>query len=242
MPDDVPHSTLDLLAAELVTKVRRAATAQADTALAAQFDGMRLEVDAASTEIAEYAAVSTSPHLRVSAEHRQSLESRTAWVEAQIARVRTILAEDPRAVRQGKVWRETKQAIEALRKDLVLARDAGYAALLEEFVAGDRQLLETVPPGIAGLREYRAAVETFESTADRRPRSIDDVAQAAAAGRRLRDLRERVERDAVPSEFQDEWRVLRAGGLSLTALTDDFRAWLDSHGLSQAIVLTYRAA
>lgn len=243
MSDHAHPATLDRLAAELVAKVRRASAAQTGAALAAQFDGMRRHVDTASTEIAECAEVVTkSPLLRIAKEQRETLESRRSWVESQIARVRSVLEEDPGAVRQGAVWRETKQAIEALRDELVLARASGYAALLEEFVAADRQLLQSVPPATAALREYRTAIDALELIADRPPRSIDDVAKAAAAGRRLRELRERVERDAVPGEFQEEWRALRANGLPLAALSDEFRAWLDSHGITKSIVLTYRPA
>lgn len=243
MSNDAASATLDRLAAELLAAVRRASTAQADAALAAQFEGLQLQVDDATAEITECAqVVARSPLLRIPQEERENLESRRSWVVSQIDRLRSVAAENPAAVRQGPVWRETRQAIDALRKELTAARAGSYRALLEEFAAGDRELLESVPPGTAGLVAYRRAIEDLESFATRQPRSLDDVAQAAAAGRRLRELREQVERDAVPAEFQDEWRALREGGLRLPALTDEFRAWLDSHGLAKSVVLTYRAA
>lgn len=242
MSSDASSATLDRLAAELVAAVRRASAAQADAALAAQFEGMQLQIDEAAAEIAECAHVVTrSPLLLIPQEQRENLESRRSWLASQIDRLRSVVAENPAAVRQGPVWRETRQAIDALRKELAAARADSYTALLKEFVVADRELLESVPPGTAGLGEYRRAIEDLESLAARQPRSLDDVVRAAAAGRRLRELREQVERDAVPAEFQDEWRALRASSLRLPALTEEFRAWLDSHGLAKSVVLTYRA-
>jgi hypothetical protein len=57
----------------------------------------------------------------------------------------------------------------------------------------------------------------------------------------MKTLREKVESDAVPEEFQDQWRQVRAAGLPLAEVTDAFVAWLRERGLASSTVLTYRA-
>jgi hypothetical protein len=102
-------------------------------------------------------------------------------------------------------------------------------------------VFETLPPGITGVRDYRVAIEDFERQRAQRPTTADDVREAAATGRRLKNLREKVEAEAVPEEFQHQWRQVRTVGLPLAELTDAFVAWLRERGLSHATVLTYRA-
>lgn len=242
MPDTQTPSVLDELAHELAASVRRASSAAADAQLVAQLDVMRSAIEAATGPIAECMSVLMgSPLLNVPEEQSATLAERKEWVAAQIEKLREAFASDPGSIRKASLWRDTKNAFEKLRDELLNARAASYESLVDGFAAGDRELLQTLPPRTAGTREYREAIENFNLIRGRLPGTVEDVAKAAAAGRRLRALREQVESAAVPAEFQEQWRALRADGLALSKLTPEFRGWLDEHSLSRSVVLEYRA-
>ena len=222
--------------------MRHAAGARTNADLVAAFHGMTRDVDTAAVEIERCAAVLRGPSPLVLPEHYPGeLRARTEWVQAQIGKVRDTIEKDPMRVRQGALWRETQRAFNTLRTELLEVLDAAYSGLLDSFAADDRHVLETLPPGIAGERDYRIAIDDFERHAATRPTTPEDVKQAAAAGRRLQSLRETVEAEAVPDEFQDQWRQVRTTGLPLAEITDAFAAWLRERGLANSTVLTYSA-
>lgn len=236
------ESELDRLASELEREVRHAAGARASAELVAAFRGMTLDVDAAATEIEQCAAVLLGPSpLVLPDSYAKEFQERKEWLGAQIAKVRATIDKDPMRVRQGTLWRETQKAFNTLRDELLDLLDSAYASLLDTFSADDRHVLETLPPGITGVRDYRAAIDDFERYVAARPASVDDVRQAAAVGRRLKSLREQVEAEAVPEEFQEQWRQVRTTGLPLADLTDAFVAWLRERGLANSTLLTYRS-
>jgi hypothetical protein len=242
MSESAPQSELDRLAAELAREVRHAAGARANAELVAAFHGMTQDVETAAIEIERSATVLRGPSsLVVPDGYPGGLQDRTQWVQAQIAKVRETLEKDPMRVRQGALWRETQKAFTTLRADLLEMLDAAYSNYLASFAADDRHLLETLPPGITGVRDYRRAIDDFERCAAGRPTTADDVRVAGAAGRRLKSLREKVEAEAVPEEFQDQWRQVRTTGLPLSELTDAFVTWLRERGLASSTVLAYRA-
>lgn len=242
MTTSAPQSELDRLAAELAREVRHAAAARANAELVAAFHGMTRDVETAATDIEQCAAVLRGPSPLVLPEtYPRELQARTEWIQAQIAKVRETIEQDPMRVRQGPLWRETQRAFNTLRTELLEVLDAAYSSLLDSFAGDDRHVLETLPPGIAGVRDYRIAIDDFERCAAKRPTTTDDARAAAAAGRRLKSLREKVEAEAVPAEFQDQWRQVRTTGLPLADLTDPFVAWLRERGLAGSTVLTYRA-
>lgn len=235
------QSELDRLAAELAREVRHAAGARADAELVAAFHGMTREVESAVTEIDQCAAVLRGPSPLVLPEsYPGQFQARTEWILAQIEKVRATVETDPMRVRQGTLWRETQRAFSTLRAELNELLDTAYSSLMDSFAGDDRHVLETLPPGITGVRDYRMAIEDFERHMGRRPTTADDVRDAAATGRRLKSLREKVEAEAVPEQFQDQWRQVRTVGLPLAELTDAFVAWLRERGLSHSTVLTYR--
>lgn len=236
------ESDLDRLASDLAREVRDAAVARSNAELVAAFHGMTREVENAAAEIEQCTAIlrGRSP-LVLPESYPGELQSRTEWILGQIEKVRGTIEKDPMRVRQGTLWRETQRAFNTLRSELIEVLKAAYDALIESFAADDCHVLETLPPGISGARDYRVAIEEFERHAARRPTTADEVREAAAAGRRMKGLREKVEADAVPEEFQDQWRQVRSQGLPLVELTDAFVAWLRERGLANSTVLTYRA-
>lgn len=236
------QSELDRLAAELAREVRHAAGSRANAELVAAFHGMTRDVEVAAAEIEQCAAVLGGPSSLVLPEtYPGELRARTEWVQAQISKVRETVEKDPMRVRQGALWRETQKAFNTLRTELLEVLDAAYSSLLDSFGGDDRHVLETLPPGISGERDYRIAIDDFERYATARPTTLEDVRQAVAAGRRLQSLREKVEAEAVPEEFQDQWRQVRTTGLPAAELTDAFMAWLRERGLATSTVLTYRS-
>ena len=241
MMAEVATPELDSLASELEQRVRHAAAARSGAALAAQFETMRSELESATSEIEECLTVLLdSPSLELPGAP-EDLEQRKAWVAEQLGAVRTKLAENPAAIRQGDLWRSFKRAIETLRSELVEARALAYATFLDQFPAGDRELFESLPPEIPGVREYGEAIDGFERARDRLPRTVEEVARAAAAGRRLAERRDHVENEAVPPEFRDDWRALRGEGLALPELSEPLRAWLEEHDLAGSVLLRYRS-
>ena len=235
-------SVLDELTSGLQASVRRAVAGRTQAGLFAEFDTMRDELETAVGPIGEALAVLGATEMPVGAETRALLDSRRAGLVEQLAKVRETLTHDPAKVRQGTLWRTTRQAIAALRSEALAARDVAFQALLAPFADGDRELADSLPPGTEGLAAYRAALLAFEELAERPPRTAADVAHAAGAGRRLKSLRERVEAGAVPEAFRDYWRELRGAGMPITRLTPEFRAWLDERGLAGNIVVRYRGA
>jgi len=235
------QSELDRLAAELAREVRHSAGARANAELVAAFHGMTRELESAVAEIDQCAAVLRGPSPLVLPEsYPQQFQTRTEWILAQIDKVRATVETDPMRVRQGTLWRETQRAFNTLRSELIELLDAAYSGLMESFVGDDRHVLESLPPGITGVRDYRMAIEDFERLIGKRPTTADEVRQASATGSRLKGLRDKVEAEAVPEEFQDQWRQVRTVGLPLAELTDAFVAWLRERGLSESTVLTYR--
>ena len=235
-------SELDRLATELAREVRHAAGARASAELVAALHGMTRDVDAAATEIEQVMAVLHGPSALVLPDtFPAGLRARADWVQAQVAKARQAVEKDPMRVRQGPLWRETQKAFNTLRSELLQVLDDAYSSLLDPFAADDRRVLETLPPGTSGLRDYRAAIEDFEHAAAKRPRSVEDIKAAAAVGRRLKSVREKVEVAAIPAEFQDQWRRVRASGLPMPELTDAFMDWLREQGLAGSTVLMYRA-
>ena len=240
MMTEATSPVLDTLATQLEQRVRHAAAARTGAALAAQFDGMRGDLESASSEIDECMTVLFDSRLLQLPSEGADFEQRKAWVAEQLRAIRKKLDENPASVRQGDLWRNTKRAIETLRNELLEAREQAYAAFLDEFAAGDRELLQSLPPGVSGAEDYRQAIEEFERVRERLPGKVDDVARAAAAGRRLEKCRHRVESEAVPAAFKDDWRALRGEGLPLTALNEELLAWLKEHELARSVVLQYR--
>jgi hypothetical protein len=237
-----PRAALDRLAAELAREVRLASAARSSAELVAAFHGMTSEIDSAAADIEQCTATLRGPSpLVVPASYPEDFRGRTDWILTQIAKVRKTIEADPMRVRQGTLWRETQRAYNTLRTELQQLLDTAYQTLLESYAADDRRVLETLPPGITGTRDYRVVIEEFDDHASRRPTSPEDVRAAVAVGRRLKNLRERVEAEAVPEEFQEQWRQVRADGLPFAELTDAFAAWLTERGLADSVLLTYRA-
>lgn len=235
-------SRLDELAEELHREVRHAAGARADAEVAAAFDGMTNALNTVAGQLESYGAVvaGRSP-LKFPPTFVQSLGERKAWVDAQVKKVRDVIAEDPMKVRQGKLWSETHRAATTMRNDLAEAIDEAYRQVLEPFRGDDRDILETLPPSTPGVAEYRDAIHTFNRFAEARPTSPEDVTMAVAAGRRMQRHREEVEAQAVPAEFADQWRLLRTTGLPLTEMTDGFSSWLRERGFASLTVVTFGA-
>jgi hypothetical protein len=235
------QSELDRLAAELAREVRHAAGARANAELVAAFHGMTRELESAVAEIDQCVGVLRGPSpLVLPASYPEQFQARTEWILAQINKVRGTVEADPMRVRQGTLWRETQRAFNTLRAELIELLDTAYSSLMDSFAGDDRHVLESLPPGITGVRDYRMAIEDFERLIGTRPTTADEVQQAAAIGSRLKDLRDKVEAEAVPEEFQGQWRQVRTVGLPLAELTDAFVAWLRERGLSESTVLTYR--
>lgn len=232
--------TLDALAAELVQEVERAAAARAQAGLVAEFDGMRTDVEAVLAPISEAAVVFDSPHLALTAEQKAEVSERQRRLAAQLEKVQAALGQQPEKVRRGELWKETKRAMEALRASLESVRATNYEALLAAFADGDHDLLDSLPSGTPGVNEYRIALNAFERVREQAPQTPQDVATAEAAARRLKDIRERVEADAVPSAFRAQWRALRGAGIPLAALTPEFRQWLEEHGVAENVMIVYR--
>lgn len=231
---------LDQLADDLQMSVRRATAARAEAGMVAQFDGMRADVEGAIQPIREGLSVLEAPELHVSPEITSQLKARREWLQAQLDKVGTALEKDPSSIRRGELWRETKKAIQTLRTDLLNVRSAAFSAMLAPYSERDQELMESLPPGTTGLTEYRSALSAYETALERLPTTAAEVAVADAAGRRLREIRERVEAAAVPAEFREQWRALRGAGLGLTDLTPEFSDWLAEPGLDVNVVLVYR--
>lgn len=235
-------SRLDELADALHREVRHAAGARADADVAAAFDGMTKELNTVASQLESYGAVASGPSpLKFPPTFAQSLGERKTWVDAQVKKVRHVIAEDPMKVRQGKLWSETQRAASTMRNDLAEAIDEAYNQLLEPFRGDDRDILETLPPRTPGVAEYRDAIDEFDRLAEVRPTSTEEVTAAAAAGRRMQRHREEVEAKAVPAEFADQWRLLRTSGLPLTEMTDGFSSWLREQGFASSTVVTFGA-
>ena len=231
---------LDALAAELVQEVERATAARAQAGLVAEFDGMRTDVETLIVPISEAAVVFESSHLALTAEQKAEFSARQQWLAAQIEKVNAALEKQPEKIRRGEIWKEMKRAMEALRASLESARAANYEALLAGYADGDHDLLDSLPSGTPGVTEYRTALNAVERVRERAPQTPQDVATAEAAARRLKEIRERVEAAAVPSEFRAQWRSLRGAGIPLAALTPAFRQWLEEHGVAENVMVVYR--
>jgi hypothetical protein len=235
-------SRLDDLAAELAREVRDASGARADAEVAAAFDGMTSDVNVVASEIEQHARLLRGgSSLSVPAGFPGELAERTLWVNAQIKKIRETIESDPMRVRQGNLWRETQRAFRTLSSELAETVDAAYSALMDTFRGDDREVLETLPPGISDAHDYRVAIAAFEGVAEARPTTAAEVTDAAAVGRRLVALREQVEAQAVPVEFREQWRRVRTSGLPLDDVTEPFTAWLRERGLANSTVLTIRA-
>jgi hypothetical protein len=231
---------LDQLADDLRASVRRATAARAEAGLVAQFDGMRADVEGAIEPIREGLSVLNAPELSLNAEATSQVRARREWLQTQLEKVRAGLEKDPSSIRRGGLWRETKKAIDTLGEELSNIRLEAYNAMLAPYSERDLELLDSLPPGTSGVDEYRTALRAYENALDRVPSTPAEVAAADQAGRRLREIRERVEAAAVPAEFSEQWRALRGSGLGLTELTDEFRDWLATQGLNANVVLVYR--
>jgi type II secretory pathway component PulJ len=176
----------------------------------------------------------------MTAEQTTEVAERQRWLQAQIEKVHAALEKQPEKIRRGELWKETKRAMDALRTSLEMARASNYDALLAGYAEGDHELLDSLPAGTSGVTEYRTALNVFERVRDRAPQTPHDVATAEAAARRLKEIRERVEADAVPSDFRTQWRSLRGAGIPLSALTPEFRQWLEEHGVAENVMVVYR--
>ncbi len=231
---------LDALAAGLVQEVERAAAARAQAGLVAEFDGMRADVEAVIAPISDAAVVFDSSHLALTAEQEADVSEKQRWLAAQLEKVHAALDKQPEKIRRGDIWKDTKRAVEALRASLESARATNYEALLGSFADGDHDLLDSLPSGTPGVNDYRIALNAFERVRERAPQTPQDAVTAEAAARRLKEIRERVEADAVPSAFRAQWRALRGAGIPLAALTPEFRQWLEEHGVAENVMVVYR--
>jgi hypothetical protein len=236
------ESELDRLASELALEVRDAAAARTNSELVSMLDAMTKEVDATATAIQQTAAVLRGPSpLTLPPSYADDIRGRNDWVAGQVAKVRAAVESDPMRVRQGKLWSDTQKAFNTLRAEVVAVLSTAYGELLDSYASDDRQVLETLPPGVTGARDYSAVIGEFEQHRSQTPQTLDSIRAAVAVARRLKDLRERVESESVPEQFQDEWRQIRTTGLPLTKVTDEFMVWLRDPDLAKAIVLTYGA-
>ena len=188
-------SRLDELADALHREVRHAAGARADAEVAAAFDGMTKELNTVASQLESYGAVVSGPSpLKFLPTFAQSLGERKTWVDAQVKKVRDVIAEDPMKVRQGKLWSETQRSARTMRNDLAEAIDEAYHQLLEPFRGDDRDILETLPPRTPGVAEYRDAIDEFDRLAEvgrqaprrsrRRPPPGDECSATARKSKR----------------------------------------------------------
>jgi hypothetical protein len=123
---------------------------------------MTRDVDTAAAEIEQCAAVLRGPSpLVVPESYPEDLRARTEWIRGQIGKVRATVEADPMRVRQGTLWRETQRAFNTLRTELLEVLDSAYSSLMDSFVGDDRHVLETLPPDIAGVRDYGVAIDDF---------------------------------------------------------------------------------
>jgi len=235
-------AVLDDLATQLSTAVRKAVVGRKQAGLVAQFDGMRSALENAAGPIGEALAVLEAPEFELDEETGNRLAARRQALGLKFEQVREALAAEPEALRRGALWRDTREAITALQGGAMAARAETYRTLLEPYADGDRDLADSLPPDTQDLDEFRKVLSQYEAAVERMPRSADEVARAVATGRRLKEIRERVEARAVPERFRDQWRYLRGPGLPVTGLTPEFRAWLDERGLAANVVLHYRGA
>jgi ribosomal 50S subunit-associated protein YjgA (DUF615 family) len=241
MATDSPSRSFDELAAELESVAKRAKAAAADASLTAELATMGGEAEAATLPIAEATSVLyDSERITLNPSEASELDRRRQWLGDQLERVLEQFREDPTKIRRGPLWKDTKQAIEHLRQELFTLRDEHYQALLAEYPDDDGEHLRSLPPDTTGLDEYVRAIDAFERARSNSPTSAADVDRAVTAGERLRDCRAQVESEAVPAEFRIHWRQLRGGGLALTELTEELRAWLSAHGIEDEVVLRLR--
>lgn len=235
-------AVLDDLATQLSAAVSQAVVGRKQAGLVAQFDGIRSELENAAGPIGEALGVLEAAELEVDEETADRLAERREVVRRKFEQIREALADEPETIRRGTLWRDTRQVITALQGHAVTVRAEAYRRMLESYADGDGELADSLPPNTEGLADYRAALRHFEEMAESTPRSANEVARGADAGRRLKDMRERVEARAVPERFRDQWRELRGPGLPVTRLTPEFRAWLDERGVAANVVLHYRGA
>jgi hypothetical protein len=233
-------AVLDDLVSELSASVRLAVVGRKQAGLVAEFEGMRSDLENAAGPIGEVLVVLEVPDLALDEETVERLAARREVVRRRFEQVREALADEPAAIRRGTLWRDTRQAVIGLRGDAVAARAEAYRTLLEPYSDGDRDLANSLPPNTKDLDEFRKVLNQYEATVERIPRSANEVAQAAATGRKLKEIRERVEAGAVPEAFRVQWRDLRGPGLPVRRLTPEFRAWLDERGLAANVLLHYR--
>jgi hypothetical protein len=241
MTTETPGRSLDVLAAELKTVASRAKTAAADASLTSELETMSGEAHAAAAPIAQATNVlHDSPRITLKPNEASELDRRRQWLLDQLERVRQQFHDDPAKIRRGPLWKDTKRAIEHLRQELFRLRDEHYQALLADYPDDDGEHLRSLPPHTTGLDDYVRAIDAFERGLANPPASAADVDRAVTAGERLRDYRTQVESEAVPAEFRIHWRQLRGGGLALSELTEELRAWLSEHGHEDEVVLRLR--
>ena len=232
------QSELDRLAAELSREVRHAASTRANAELVAAFHGMTRELESAVAEIDQCSALLRGPSpLALPESYPDQFQPRTDWILAQIDKVRATVETDPMRVRQGTLWRESQRAFNTLRSELIELVDSAYSGLMDTFAGDDRQVLESLPPGITGVRDYRMAVEDFERMA-----TAICGGRATSGGCRppaqesSRQGRGRGSARGVPGPMA----AGPDGRFALGGVTDAFVAWLRERGLSGSTVLTYR--
>lgn len=233
---------LDRLATDLKLAVQSAAGAREDANLVAQFDAMTTELNNAARSISGSLSVVLDPsELPVPEDTRATIGERREWVATQLAKIRNKVADDPAQAKQGKTWADTRRALQALTDYLETARDVAYNELLDQYKGDDQQVLEAATPGTPDLAAYRTAVDQFQACSETEPQTLEQVQHATEIGRRLVELRERVESASVPAEFRDQWRAVRSEGLALSDLTPQFSAWLTTQGLSKSVVVVLQS-
>jgi hypothetical protein len=236
------EARLDVLARDLQEAVERAARARQNAALIAQFETMQREISDHTARIGTVLPiVLDSPHFALTIDRRTELDDRRQAVRRQMRQVRDVLARDPLQVRQGSLWRDAKSSAAALANELEAALADAYRELLATFDGDDERLLDSLPPGTPGAAEYRTAIRDFETISERAPESLADVTRAVAAGRRLTALRDKLDAESIPAQFQTQWRALRGQGLQLDDITPEFSTWLRERGLARSVVAVYRA-
>ena len=242
MATETPSRSFDELAAELDSVAKRAKAAAADASLTAELATMGGEAEAATLPIAEATSVLyDSARITLTPSEASELDRRRQWLGDQLKRVLEQFHEDPTKIRRGPLGKTPSRRSSTCGKSCSRFVTSIIQALLSEYPDDDGGHLRSLPPATAGLDEYVRAIDAFERALANPPTSAADVDRAVTAGERLRDCRAQVESEAVPAEFRLHWRQLRGGGLALSELTEELRAWLSARGIDDEVVLRLRS-
>lgn len=154
--------------------------------------------------------------------------------------LQSAIAASPATVRDGQLWTKSKSSTEALLSDMSQSVRERWDALIDDLPSRDVGFTIALPPNAAGVDELRDAASQLDALAAKEDPEPGDPKRSKNLTTQIRELRGKLEEQAVPTAIRADWEVLLDGRLALEKYGGELERFVEERGLAGKIVVSLR--